>query len=84
VPGQVQCQVGHRFAPESLSQAHKEALERTLLKATRMLNERSIIHQNLANSSGDAQTRHAQERFSEHSTNERRDLELLQDILKRL
>src|SRR5258705_8287088 len=34
-PGQLACLVGHAFAPESLSEAHRDAVERALLTAMR-------------------------------------------------
>ncbi|HYG34867.1 MAG TPA: chemotaxis protein CheB, partial [Clostridia bacterium] len=36
-PGQLTCLVGHSFAPESLSEAHREALERAVLTTMRLL-----------------------------------------------
>src|ERR1043166_6645397 len=38
--GQLACLVGHSFGPESLSEAHREAVERALLTTMRLLQER--------------------------------------------
>src|SRR3954452_13279485 len=38
------CHIGHSFSPVSLSQAHKEVLERALWTAVRTLNERVMMH----------------------------------------
>jgi two-component system, chemotaxis family, protein-glutamate methylesterase/glutaminase len=39
------CQIGHSFSPESLMEAHTDALERALWIAVRTLNERVAIAQ---------------------------------------
>lgn len=41
---QFMCHVGHSYSPLSLSEAHKEALERALWTAVRSLNERVMMH----------------------------------------
>ena len=47
-PGQLACLVGHTFAPESLSESHRHAVERALLTTMRLLEERARVHKHLA------------------------------------
>lgn len=81
--GQLKCRIGHRFSPESLSEAHKETLERTLITALRMINERKAIHQNLAKRGQTARTELGA-RFQESAEAADRDAVLLQEIIDRL
>jgi two-component system chemotaxis response regulator CheB len=79
--GQVKCLVGHSFAPGSLSELHRDALERTLFTAIRMLRERASIPRHLARkNAGDRLHR----RFQESADTETRDEKLLRDILERI
>jgi two-component system, chemotaxis family, protein-glutamate methylesterase/glutaminase len=83
-PGEVKCLIGHRFSPEGLSEAHKEALERTILTALRMINERIAIHQNLARRNRSPQSFKLSPRFQESAEAAARDAALLEEILERL
>jgi two-component system chemotaxis response regulator CheB len=78
------CHIGHSFSPESLSEAHKEALERALWTAVRTLNERVTMHRQFLrrerNASEDALFR----RFEESVKSAERDVELLHDIIARV
>jgi two-component system chemotaxis response regulator CheB len=78
------CHIGHSFSPESLSEAHKEALERALWTAVRTLNERVTMHRQFfrreRNASEDALFR----RFEESVKSAERDVELLHDIIARV
>jgi two-component system chemotaxis response regulator CheB len=80
---QFRCQVGHQYSPESLDQAHHEALERALWIAIRTLDER---HRNYA-----AQARSPRvgspemaARLRESSDSAARDVQLLKQILEKL
>ncbi len=81
---QFECLVGHSFSPESLSQSHKDALERSLLSAMRMLKERAAIHQNLARHEGGGRSKMLRQRFLESADAAARDIVLLREILERL
>jgi two-component system, chemotaxis family, protein-glutamate methylesterase/glutaminase len=82
VNGEVKCIVGHRFSPETLSEAHRETLERTLLTALRMIKECATVHQNLAE--GEHQRDPMKHRYEESVESAARDAALLQEILQRL
>lgn len=78
------CDVGHSFAPESLTECHTEALERALWIAVRTLRERIAIQRSLAVGARGGVGTTSEERFSEMADNAERDVALLQEILERL
>jgi two-component system, chemotaxis family, protein-glutamate methylesterase/glutaminase len=80
-PGQLACLVGHSFAPESLSEAHREALERALLTTMRLLEERKGIHKHLAKHGHNG---HQRRHFDECARAAATDVALLRDILERI
>ena len=82
-PGEVKCITGHRFSPESLSEAHREALERSLLTSLRMLKERSAVYENLARRKQQSDPLLVQ-RYKDGADAATRDAILLQQILERL
>jgi two-component system chemotaxis response regulator CheB len=83
-PGQLACLVGHSFAPESLSEAHREALERALLTTMRLLQERAGLHKHLARATHAGRNGHRQERFRECAEAAEKDTVLLREILERI
>ena len=79
---QYRCHVGHNFSLESFSEAHADALERTLWVALRRLNEQRTIQENLGKgSSGNPALR---KRYQENAAAADRDIRLLHEILARL
>jgi len=83
-PGdQLQCLVGHSYAPESLSEAHREALERALLTTMRLLQERASVHKHLANSKN-GRKGNQKERFQKWAEAAEKDTELLREIFDRI
>lgn len=78
------CDVGHTFAPESLSESHTEALERALWIAVRTLRERMAIQRSLAESARNGVGPMGPENFLETAEHAERDVALLQEILDRL
>jgi two-component system chemotaxis response regulator CheB len=80
-PGQLACLVGHSFAPESLSEAHREALERALLTTMRLLEEREGLHKHLAKYGHNGQHK---QRFKECAEAAAADVALLRDVLERI
>lgn len=78
------CDVGHSFAPESLTECHTEALERALWIAVRTLRERIAIQRSLAMGAKSGVGTTPEERFTEMADNAERDVALLQEILERL
>jgi len=80
--GHFQCQVGHQFSPQALSEAHANALERALWIALRHLSERRGIHESLAGQSrGDPVMVRRYEENAEAATH---DIALLREILERI
>jgi two-component system chemotaxis response regulator CheB len=74
--------VGHAFSPESLTEAHSEALERALWIAVRTLNERVALNRSLVRQfSGKLDIR---QRLEEHAGSAEQDVKLLREILERL
>ena len=82
--GQLKCLVGHSFAPESLSEAHREALERAVLTTMRLLQERALVHQHLSDSKAKAGDSQMKQRFQECSEDAAKDVKLLREILERI
>ena len=80
---QYRCIVGHIFSPESLSEAHREALERALLTSLRTLHERMMIQQALAAKSSE-EDRTLRPRFKEAAEAAAKDAALLREILERI
>jgi two-component system, chemotaxis family, protein-glutamate methylesterase/glutaminase len=79
------CFVGHTYSPQSLSQAHADALERALWKALRGMNERLEMHRRItergpANESEKGIVR----RFGESVEQIEKDIKLLREILERI
>ena len=73
--GQLKCLVGHTFSPESLSDLHRDALERALLTTMRLLQERGAIQRQFAG---------VGQRFQEGAADAARDIALLREILERI
>jgi two-component system chemotaxis response regulator CheB len=82
--GQLACLVGHAFSPESLSEAHREALERALLTSMRLLQERAGLHKHLASARHAGQNGYRRERFRECAEEAVKDAALLREILERI
>jgi two-component system, chemotaxis family, protein-glutamate methylesterase/glutaminase len=78
---QYTCEVGHTFAPESLDQAQKDALERALWIGARALRERVLAEPFLSRHTEKAST--TRNRLLEHADQAERDLELIRQILDR-
>jgi two-component system chemotaxis response regulator CheB len=78
------CHVGHSFSPETLSQAHKEALERALWTAVRALNERVMVHRQFLRRERTAGEEILFKRFQESAAAAERDVELLREIIARV
>jgi len=81
-PGQTRCVVGHAFGPEALSEMHRDALERTLLTAIRMLRERAVVRQQL--SAGKQHHRASAAALQKLAETETQDEKLLREILERI
>lgn len=79
---QFRCIVGHAYSHESLTDAHREALERAVFTALRLLDERALVHQALARKSEKADR--LRPRFEELADACARDAALLREILERL
>ena len=79
-----QCFVGHRFAPESLSDQHTDALERALWTAARTLKERIILHEKLAARKRNKGEDELLKRLDESVATAKKDLHLLREILDRI
>ncbi len=79
--GQLACLVGHSFAPESLSEAHREAVERALLTTMRLLEERTAIHKHLAKHGHNG---HRKQHFKECAEAAAADVALLREVLERI
>lgn len=78
------CQVGHVFSPESLSEAHSDALERALWIAVRTLNERIAIHEALAEKQRGLKNDSLADRLAETAAGAAHDANLIREILNRL
>lgn len=77
------CNVGHAFSPDTLSDAHAEALERAIWIAIRSLRERSAIQLSLASSRGKVSLEISR-RLRATAKSADRDAALLEEILERL
>jgi two-component system chemotaxis response regulator CheB len=78
------CHVGHSFSPQSLSEAHKEALERALWAAVRTLNERVTMHRQFLRRQRNAGEEELFKRFEESAASAERDVELLREVISRI
>jgi two-component system chemotaxis response regulator CheB len=78
------CHVGHAFSPATLSEAHKEALERALWTAVRTLNERVTMHRQFLRRDRNTGEDLVFKRFEESVAGAEHDVELLREIISRL
>jgi two-component system, chemotaxis family, protein-glutamate methylesterase/glutaminase len=81
---QFACAIGHRFSPESFSEAHRDALERALWIAVRTLENRKQIHSLLgerAKAQGDKAGFNNMEEIAAAAES---DMALIKDIISRL
>lgn len=80
----IKCFVGHRFAPESLSDQHTEALERALWAAIRKLKERIVLHEHLVERKRNKGEDELRKRLEESITTAEEDIKLLREVLDRI
>src|SRR3954469_19282580 len=78
------CHIGHSFSPMSLSQAHKEVLERALWTAVRTLNERVMMHRQFLRRERNGAEEFIFKRFQESAAAAERDVDLLREIIARI
>lgn len=78
------CHVGHSYSPESLTEAHKEALEKALWTAMRTLNERITMHRQFLRRDRNAGEEQIFKRFEESANSAERDVQLLREIISRI
>jgi two-component system, chemotaxis family, protein-glutamate methylesterase/glutaminase len=78
------CHVGHSFSPASLTEAHKEALERALWTAVRTLNERVTMHRQFLRRNRNPGEELLFKRFEESVNAAEHDVKLLRDIISRI
>ncbi|HEY4282986.1 MAG TPA: chemotaxis protein CheB [Chthoniobacterales bacterium] len=78
------CHVGHSFSPESLTVAHKEALERALWTSVRTLNERVTMHRQFLRRNRSAGEDALFKRFEDSVAAAERDVNLLREIISRI
>lgn len=78
------CHVGHSFSPETLTEGHKEALERALWTAVRTLNERVTMHRQFLRRNRNRGEELIFKRFEESVVAAERDVELLREIISRI
>lgn len=78
------CEVGHTFAPNALTEAHTDALERALWIAIRTLRERIVIQQRLATMEAMEGKKDLAETLRDTVDHAARDVALLQEIIERL
>ncbi|MFN2476865.1 MAG: chemotaxis protein CheB [Chthoniobacterales bacterium] len=78
------CHVGHAFSPATLSESHKEALERALWTAVRTLNERVTMHRQFLRRQRNPGEEFLFKRFEESVGAAERDVELLREIIARI
>jgi two-component system chemotaxis response regulator CheB len=76
--------IWHSFSPESLTEAHTDALERALWIAVRGLDERIAIHEALAQQQREVENTLLAERLAETASSASRDVKLIREILDRL
>jgi two-component system chemotaxis response regulator CheB len=79
-----ECNVGHAFSPESLTEAHAEALERALWTALRTLNERVTLHRQLLRRQRNKGEEQLFQRFEDSVRSAERDIELLREVIGRI
>jgi two-component system, chemotaxis family, protein-glutamate methylesterase/glutaminase len=78
------CHVGHSYSPASLTEAHKEALERALWTAVRTLHERVTTHRQFLRRQRNPGEEELFRRFEESAKSAERDVELLREIISRI
>jgi two-component system chemotaxis response regulator CheB len=78
------CQIGHNFSPESLSESHTDALERALWIAMRTLNERIAIHEALAEQHKHQKNSDLAKRLIETALGAAHHVKMIREILDRL
>ena len=78
------CQIGHSFSPESLTEAHSEALERALWIAIRTLNERIAIHEALMREHEAKKNFDLARRMEETAKSASDDVTMIREILDRI
>ena len=78
------CHIGHSFSPVTLSQAHKEVLERALWTAVRTLNERVMMHRQFLRRERNGAEELIFKRFQESAAAAERDVDLLREIIARI
>jgi two-component system, chemotaxis family, protein-glutamate methylesterase/glutaminase len=81
---QLACSVGHRYSPESFSEAHRDALERALWIAIRTLENRKQIHGYLGDRAKSTGDMHKSTTMEETVAAAERDMVLIKEILQRL
>jgi len=81
---QLACVVGHRFSPESFTDAHRDALERALWIAMRTLENRKQIHCFLAERARAEGDKRKLTTMEETSAAAEKDMALIKEILERL
>jgi two-component system chemotaxis response regulator CheB len=78
------CHVGHSFSPATLTEGHKEALERALWTAVRTLNERVTMHRQFLRRERNPGEELIFKRFQESVAAAERDVKLLREIISRI
>jgi two-component system chemotaxis response regulator CheB len=78
------CHVGHSFSPMTLTEAHKDVLERALWTAVRTLNERVLMHRQFLRRQRNAGEEALFKRFEESAASAERDVQLLREIIARI
>jgi two-component system, chemotaxis family, protein-glutamate methylesterase/glutaminase len=81
---QFQCSIGHKYSPETFTEAHRDALERALWIAIRTLENRGQIHQFLAKRAREAGDKRTLSDMLETAETAKRDMELIKQIMVRL
>ena len=81
-PGHLRCLIGHAYGPESLSESHRDALERALLTTIRLLKERAGVHRHLAIARNEREN--GKDRFREFANTAEQEAALLQEILEKI
>jgi two-component system, chemotaxis family, protein-glutamate methylesterase/glutaminase len=81
---QFQCSVGHKYSPESFTEAHRDALERALWIAIRTLENRGQVHRFLAERARESGNDRTLETMTETAEAAARDMELIKQIMARL
>lgn len=81
---QFSCSVGHKYSPETFTEAHRDALERALWIAIRTLENRGQIHQFLAERAREAGDKRTLSDMLETAETAQRDMELIKQIMLKL